>query len=348
MRTIKFNRYFIILTLQFLLSVFCNAQPVKSETIPEGNIEKFDFNQSKIFPGTVREVTVYIPRQINPSIPVCVYVQQDGFNTGQHLNNMLDTLIHNKEIPVTVAIFVKPGFLRGNSENVLGRPNRCFEYDELDSNYVSFLLEEILPYVAKKYDLNLSKKGNDRCIGGCSSGGIAAFNAAWERPDAFSRVYCVSGSFVAFRGGNEMPVLIRKTEAKPIRAYLTTGTDDMENCAGDWTLIDQEMGKALKFSGYDYQFHLLNGSHCVGFKDFFADAMRYLWKNWPEPVKAGASAPRVNDILLPGEPWHLLAEGYADVRGPACNAKGEVFFTDIPNNKIYRIDTQNPSRPQSK
>ena len=133
----------------------------------------------------------------------------------------------------------------------LGRRNRCFEYDGLGDNNVRFLVEELLPDVAKRFDLKLSTSGNDRCIAGVSSGGIAAFNVAWERPDEFSRVYANSGSFVAFRGGHEFPTLVRKFEAKPIRAYLTTGMRDMENCAGDWFLLDQEMDKALKFSGYD-------------------------------------------------------------------------------------------------
>ena len=119
-------------------------------------------------------------------------------------------------------------------KGTLGRRNRCFEYDAVGDNYARFLAEELLPFVAKEFDLKLSTNGNDRCIAGGSSGGIAAFNAAWQRPDAFTRVYANSGSFVAFRGGHEFPTLIRKFEAKPIRAYLTTGTHDMVNCAGDW------------------------------------------------------------------------------------------------------------------
>ena len=149
-----------------------------------------------------------------------------------------------------------------------------------------FLVEELLPFVAKEFNLKLSADGNDRCIAGGSSGGITAFNAAWERPDAFSRVYANSGSFVAFRGGHEFPTLVRKFEAKPIRAYLTTGTDDMENCAGDWFLIDQEMDKALRFSGYDYFFRIINGGHVAGYYDYFREAMSYIWKDWP---KAGPS-----------------------------------------------------------
>jgi sugar lactone lactonase YvrE len=208
-------------------------------------------------------------------------------------------------------------------------------------------VEELLPFVATKYGLKLSTSGNDRCIAGGSSGGIAAFNAAWERPDAFSRVYANSGSFVAFRGGHEFPTLIRKFEAKPIRAYLTTGTNDMENCAGDWFLLDQEMDKALRFAGYDYSFRIINGGHVAGYYDYFREAMSYLWKGWPQPVQAGPSAPRVRDVILPPRDpdgkwrqvkWDAAGPGRHDARGPACSADGEVYFADTAANKLLRID----------
>ena len=240
-------------------------------------------------------------------------------------------------MPVTIGVFVDSGNLPATVKNTLGRRNRCFEYDGMGDNNVRFLVEELLPFVAKTFDLKLSASGNDRCIAGGSSGGIAAFNAAWERPDAFSRVYANSGSFVAFRGGHEFPTLVRKFEAKPIRAYLTTGTADMENCAGDWFLLDQEMDKALRFSGYDYFFRIIKGGHVAGYYDYFSEAMSFIWKDWPQPVQAGPSAPRVRDILLPDEKWQIVSEGYHDARGPACNANGEVFFADVPVNKIHRI-----------
>ena len=333
--------FYLLYTLSLFTGGYCNAQSIKPVEIPKGRLEKFEYNDSKIFPGTRREVSVYIPNQTDPLIPACVYVQQDGFDPNSKFNDILDTLIQNKKMPVTVGIFIRPGFLPPSTESNLGRPNRCFEYDGVGDNYVRFLLEEIIPFVKDKYKLNLSNDGNDRCIGGCSSGGISAFNTAWERTDAFTRVYCTSGSFVAFRGGHEFPTLIRKTEAKPIRAFLTTATDDMENCAGDWNLIDHEMDKALKFSGYEYQFHLVKGGHCSGNREYFAEAMCYLWKDWPRPVKAGNGAPRVCDILVPGETWQLVKDGYSDVRGPACNEKGEVFFADTRTSKIYKIDTNN-------
>ncbi len=312
------------------------APEIKPEAILKGQIKQASFSRSIIFPGTDRQVTVFIPAQYNGSRPACVYVKTDGYNPVE--KTLLETLIATREIPVTVGVFVTPGNVPAPMKNTIGRRNRCFEYDGVGDSNVRFLVDEILPFVARKYGLKLSTSGNDRCIAGGSSGGITAFNAAWERPDAFSRVYANSGSFVAFRGGHEFPTLIRKFEARPIRAYLTTGTRDMENCAGDWFLLDQEMDKALKFSGYDYFFRIINGGHVAGYYDNFREAMSYLWKDWPEPVQAGPSAPRVRDIILPHEPWQLVAQGLHDVQSPTCNARGEVYFVERKDDAIRRID----------
>jgi enterochelin esterase-like enzyme/sugar lactone lactonase YvrE len=311
------------------------APSIKPEDVLRGEIKQASFSESKVFPGTVRDVTVFIPAQYDGSKPACVYVKTDGYNPREKV--LLEELIATQEMPVTIGVFVKPGVLPATVKNTLGRRNRCFEYDGVGVNNVRFLVEEILPFVAKEYGLKLSASGNDRCIAGGSSGGIAAFNAAWERPDAFSRVYANSGSFVAFRGGHEFPTLVRKFEAKPIRAYLTTGTRDMENCAGDWFLLDQEMDKALQFSGYDYFFRIINGGHVAGYYDYFREAMSFIWKDWPKPVLAGPSAPRVRDVLLPDENWQAVGQGWREAKGPACNAAGEVFFVDAPANKVYRI-----------
>lgn len=308
---------------------------IKPEEILAGTIKQVQFNRSKVFPGTVRDVTVFIPAQYDGSKPACVYVKTDGYNARE--KTFMETLIATKEMPVTIGVFVKPGTLPAPMKGTLDRRNRDLEYDGVGDENVRFLNDELLPFVAKEFDLKMSTDGNDRCISGGSSGGIAAFTAAWHRPEAFSRVYAASGSWVAFRGGHEFPTMVRKFEAKPIRAYLTTATHDMENCAGDWYLLDLEMDKALKFSGYDYQFRSIEGRHVAGYAENYLEAMAFLWKGWPEHVKAGPSAPRAQEVIVPGEGWELLAEGFKSTRGPTCNAEGEVFFADTSNNKIHRI-----------
>ena len=58
----------------------------------------------------------------------------------------------------------------------------------------------------------------------------------------------------------------------------------------------------------------------------------------PQPVKTGQSKnAALTDLLIPGENWQLVADGYRFTEGPAANASGEVFFNDIPNSKIYKV-----------
>src|SRR5262249_23269346 len=131
---------------------------------------------------------------------------------------VFDNLIYKKEMPITIGVFVMHGRVRAaDSNTALDRFNRSYEYDGLGDTYVRFLLEELLPEVETKRTsdgriIRLSHGGNDRAIGGSSSGAICAFTAAWERPDAFTRVFSAIGTYVGLRGGDRYSTLIRKYE----------------------------------------------------------------------------------------------------------------------------------------
>lgn len=316
---------------------------VEQAGVPKGEVLKFEFADSKIFPGTWREYWVYIPAQYKPEKPACVYINQDGVQW--KAPTVFDNLIHKKEMPVTIGVFVMHGRVKAtNAETALDRFNRSFEYDGLGDNYARFLLEELLPEVEKQKasdgrPIRLSKNGNDRAIGGASSGAVCAFTAAWERPDAFTRVFSAIGTYVGLRGANEYPTLIRKYEPKPIRVYLQDGTNDLNIYAGDWWKSNEMMERALTFAGYEVK-HLWgegahNGKHGTA---VFPDAMRWLWKDYPKPVATGKSQNQfLSDILIENENWELVGEGYSFTEGTAANVTGEVFYQDIPNSKTYKV-----------
>ncbi|MBI1916062.1 MAG: SMP-30/gluconolactonase/LRE family protein [Planctomycetes bacterium] len=307
----------------------------------KGEVKKYTFDKSKIFPGTVRDYWVYVPRQYDPKKPACVYVNQDGIQ--YNAPAVFDRLIHQKEMPVVIGVFVMHGRVKAPSDKALDRFNRSYEYDGLGDNYARFLLEELLPEVEKKTTadgrpIRLSKDGNDRCIGGASSGAICAFTAAWERPDAFRRVFSAIGTYVGLRGGNNYPTLIRKFEPKPIRVFLQDGKNDLNIYGGDWWMANQEMERALTFTGCEVNHAWGDGGHDGRHAtQVFPEAMRWLWKDWPAPVKAGAGSAQLREILFPGEGWTLVADGYRFTEGPAANVKGEVFFNDIPNSTTWKI-----------
>jgi len=317
---------------------------LRRDGVPVGELIKFEFTGSKIFPGTTREVTVYVPKQYDSAKPACVYVNQDGVQWNAPI--VFDNLIARGELPVIIGVFVRPGVVKAlNGAAALDRFNRSFEYDGLGDGYARFLLNEVLPAVETKATadgraIRLSKSGNDRAIGGSSSGAIAAFTAAWERPDAFTRVFSAIGTYVGLRGGDGYHTLVRKFEPKPLRIFVQDGSNDNNIYAGDWWMANQTLARALEFSGYDVRQVWGEGAHNgLHGTALFPDAIRWLWSGWPAPVRQ--TAPTKNAvlaaILIPGEDWQLVGEGYRFTEGAATNANGEVFFTDIPNSKAHKV-----------
>jgi gluconolactonase len=311
------------------------------EAPPKGEVTQHTFEQSKIFPGTFRDYWIYVPKQYDPAKPACLYVNQDGIQ--YNAPAVFDELIHKKEMPVTIGVFVMHGRVKAQSDAALDRFNRSYEYDGLGDAYVRFLLEELLPAVEQKTTadgrpIRLSKNANDRAIGGASSGAICAFTAAWERPDAFGRVFSAIGTYVGLRGGNVYSTLVRKYEPKPLRIFLEDGSRDLNIYGGDWWMANQELERSLTFAGYEVEHSWGDGEHNLKHPtEIFPDAMRWLWKNWPEPIKTGAGSPQLRELLIPGEPWKLVAEGYKFTEGPAVNGRGEVFFNDVPESKTYKV-----------
>jgi len=346
--------------LFFLSFVFCQfsicaqtnseSYPVDSASlehpgVPKGEVLKFTYEQSKIYPGTWREYWVYVPAQYKGDQPACVYVNQDGIQW--KAPTVFDNLIYRKEMPVTIGVFVSPGRVPADSgSNALHRYNRSFEYDGTNDAYSRFILTEILPEVEKQKTsdgraIKLSKNGNDRAIGGSSSGAVCAFTAAWEHPEAFSRVFSAIGTYIGLRGGDRYPVLVRKYEPKPIRVFLQDGTNDLNIYAGDWWKANEMMERSLTFAGYEVNHEWGEGAHNGNHGTaIFPKAMRWLWKDWPKPITKGNSKNSfLSDLLIPGEDWEVVGENYKFTEGTAVNAKGEVFYLDIPVSKCYKVDT---------
>ncbi|MFK7738404.1 MAG: alpha/beta hydrolase-fold protein [Pirellulaceae bacterium] len=348
--------------LACLLSVACLATssvfsqdeeyPVPEEAtrrdgVPEGEVVGPFELKSEVYPGTVRNYWVYVPAQYDAEKPACTLIVQDGLNRakGWRLPTVCDNLIHTKEMPVTVGIFIDPGVVPVAQAEAQPRFNRSLEYDALGDRYARFLLSEVLPEVGKSY--NLSDDPNDRALAGASSGGICAFNAAWERPDAFRRVISTIGTYVGLRGANQLSALVRKVEPKPIRVFLQDGSSDLNIYAGDWWTANQDMLSALEWAGYDVH-HVWgegghNGKHSAA---IMPEALKWIWREYPEPIQAApnASGNRRVDLLPEGAEWTEISSGHEFAESPASNAGGELFFSDSQAGRIYRLGEDGKTR----
>lgn len=326
---------------------FADEYPLGPDSQPQAGVPKGTVTQhnwtSKVFPGSVRDYWVYVPAQYKADKPACLMVFQDGGGFVGEKSTwrapvVLDNLIQKGAMPVTIGIFINPGVMPALSSNQQARYNRSFEYDALGDRYAKFLIEEIIPEVGKEY--KISQDPNDRGLLGSSSGGIAAFNAAWNRPDQFRRVISFIGSYTNLRGGEILSSLIRKTEPKPLRVFLQDGKNDQNIYSGNWYIANQDMASALQYAGYDSTFVVgtegHNGKHGSA---ILPDALRWLWREYPKPIaKSTATVARnVTSFLDPGKEWELVGEGYKFTEGPAVDNQGNVFFSDIPNNRIHKI-----------
>jgi hypothetical protein len=325
---------------------------------PDANVPHGEFLQgaiadSRIYPGTENGFTVYVPAQYDPARPACLLLKLDGL--GSYEGTVLDNLIAKNQVPVMIGVGIIPGTIwkdpAGTPKRAASRFNRSYEFDSLNDHFPDFVLDEILPAVQKlkTHDgrpIRLSSNGNDHAATGGSTGGIGSFTLAWSRPDQFTRVYSVIGTFVAMRGGNEYPALIRKTDPRPIRIFLEDGSADAWNpLFGSWYDANLNMESALTFSGYDVA-HAW-GTHGHDGRPgqvIFPDVMRWLWRDYPAPVTSGVSHnSTLQEITLPGASWQKIPQSFQGAAGLAADARGDVYLSDASTDRIYRIGAD--SRP---
>ena len=118
-----------ILSLLIAL-VALSASSADKSVIIDGKI-----TNSKFYPGTVHEYKVYIPKQYDGTKPACLYLGLDGIL--YNATAVMDTLIANGEMPVTIGVFVKPGRIANDSTVI--RYNRSNEFDRIDDTFARFI-----------------------------------------------------------------------------------------------------------------------------------------------------------------------------------------------------------------
>jgi homoserine O-acetyltransferase/O-succinyltransferase len=277
--------------------------------VPKGEVRGPFVIQSQAYPGTQHTYWVYVPAQYDRAIPASLMI----FNDGQAFMNMqgdirapnvLDNLIERREIPVMLAVFINPGRRPDQPEPTPQEwgdrtTNRPTEYNTLDDKYARVVVDELMPALDKEY--NIAKDPDRRGIGGASSGAIAAFSVAWERPDQFRKVLSIVGSFTNIRGGHAYSDIVGKTERKPIRVFLQDGRNDNRGVRADgtydetrdWFANNVKLMRALTEKGYDVNYTWGIGRH--GQKQggaILPDMMRWLWRDHPVSTDVNDSVER--------------------------------------------------------
>lgn len=267
------------------------------EGVPKGEMRGPFVIPSQAYPGTQHTYWLHVPAQYDPAVPASLMVFQDGqafkdMNGSIRAPNVLDNLIYRREIPVMITVFINPGRTPEQPEPTPQEwgdrtTNRPTEYNTLDDRYARVIVDELLPVLYKEY--TLSRDPEHHGIGGASSGAIAAFTVAWERPDHFRKVLSIVGSFVNLRGGDAYADIVRKSEKKPIRVFLQDGRNDNRGQGRggydprrDWFLQNVRLMQALTEKGYDvnYVWGLNSHGQRMG-GPILPEMMRWLWRDQP-------------------------------------------------------------------
>lgn len=325
---------------------------------PKGVVTKYQLAPGKYYPGTPHNYQVYVPAQYDASKPTPFMIFLDGggeVTGGPKVPVVFDNLIAKKEIPPMIGIFIDPGILPAISDQAQRRFERIFEYDSINGRFGQFLIDELIPEVAKKY--NLSKDPNDRGIQGTSTGAVGAFMAAWEHPDQFRRVISFIGTFVAMKGADTMLAVIRKSEPKPIRIYMQDGRNDHivpgqpfgTFFAGSWPINNEVLYEDLQFAGYDVHYELGESGHDGRQTSvIMPDVLRWLWRDYPKPITpqlpGGFGKPgwdpraQVFSTISMDKPWQQIGGSYKSTASPAPDKEGNVYFADPAASVIYKSD----------
>ena len=335
--------------------------------VPKGTVTKFILVPGKYYPGTPHNCSVYVPAQYDASKPTPFMIFLDGsqaLGDSMRVPVVLDNLIAKHDLPPMIAIFVDPGILPvvpdpSHPDIAQNRYNRIYEYDSLTPRFSDFLLSELIPEVAKTY--NLSKNPDDRGLSGVSTGAVGAFAAAWNRPDQFHRVLSLIGTYVSMKGADALPALVRKTEPKPIRIFMQDGSADHivpsepygTSFAGSWPINNQVMYEALEFAGYDVKLVMGTDGHSTKQGGaILPDALRWLWRDYPAPVvvhepeaeqQAGRdSSASVFSTIFVDKPWqqvagdHTFDRDIGQVWSLTSDAKGNAYISG--GNTVQRVD----------
>ena len=275
------------------------ADALPRQGVPKGELRGPFVLPSHVYPGTQHTYWVHVPAQYDPATPASLMLFQDGQafidpNGSVRAPNVLDNLIYRRELPVMIGVFINPGRTPEQPEPTPSQwgdqtTNRPTEYNSLDDKYAQVIVDELMPVLYKEY--NLSRDPDRHGIGGASSGAIAAFTVAWQRPSEFRKVLSIVGSFVNIRGGDAYADLVRQTERKPIRIFLQDGRNDNRGVGSsggpydqrrDWFYQNVRLMQALSDKGYDLNYTWginTHGQRMGG--PMLPEMMRWLWRDQP-------------------------------------------------------------------
>lgn len=249
--------------------------------VPVGMLTDLTPIQSAIYDKHVFGYRIYVPAQYKPGQRAAFMMVQDGpshYLGGQateakfHANVVLDNLIAEGAIPVTIGLFVDVCMQKCDDQRVV-------IYDDATDKYARFVTEELIPSAIKgKY--SLVEDADAWLTVGFSAGAAQGFTVMWNRP-VFHKFIGHNSSFPAAKDhGVDYTTLIPSTPNKGFRVTLTSGTNDLSDARGNWLEFSKQMEMVLDAKGYPVRLMTGTGGHYPPDQSSmgFPDDLRWMWQ----------------------------------------------------------------------
>lgn len=266
--------------------------------------------RGKSFRNTYRNHWVYVPKAYNPTKPAALAIFLGGGSwvgspqDAASVTATIEELTEQKEIPICVSVFLDPG-----APDSGGSPSLA-EYEAPDEDYAQFLIEEFIPNALR--GLNVTKNAAGHALVGSESAGVAAFTAAWFRPDYFQKVLSLDS---VFTGSHDYVRKIEGSVRRPLRIVLHTSAT-----TGEGTRVPE----ALAAKNYDV--HVLTATESL------KQQLRTLWhgyvQNPPDFDTLAATAPADAPFGTPGTRWEVTFGGMS----------APVTYEFRANNVLYWVE----------
>ena len=294
---------------------------------PEAKNRKVSFVSKVHEPGLPLRYSTYLMKGTDASAaPVFVMMEQDENATPPRM----ETFAAEGLIPPGLVVFVMNDSLMPTVKGGFPRYMRGEAFGRAGRGFPSVLIDELIPVAAKSCGVTVSNDPDMHFIMGSSAGGGATLNAVWFRNDYFRRAYAASPSLDALRGGEDILRLIRMTEAKPLRIFISTGDREPDRTGGDLFYDDMQLRTAFDFAGYPCELmYFPTGGHNagVGNVDMLRRMFAFVWKDWRTTKIVPPRNPvRVASLVADGTAW---AECKASVPAKrSVSAAGGVYSCD--------------------
>src|SRR5262249_18995618 len=129
------------------------------EGVPKGKLVGPHVLPCEAYPGTQHTYWVYVPAQYDPAVPASLMIMNDGqamidMDGSVRAPNVYDNLIHRRELPVMICVFINPGRRPDQPEPNPKEwgdrtTNRPIEYNSLDDKYARVICDELMPVLTK-------------------------------------------------------------------------------------------------------------------------------------------------------------------------------------------------------